>query len=1495
MKSSDIVNDSVGPKDQPRGLYNPEEFRDNCGFGMIAHQQGVPSHKLLQTAIESLTCMTHRGGIAADGKTGDGCGLLLQMPTPFMRSAARDILGRDLKNNFAVGMVFMSRVAEAQDRVRAAFEAAAKEFDFDVATWRVVPTQPDVCGEIALEQLPQIEQIFLEAEDASHEEVAAKLFMIRRRVEMVMRDDQDFYICSLSDRVISYKGLVMPADLEHFYPDLGDASLETAICVFHQRFSTNTLPRWPLAQPFRMLAHNGEINTIQGNRSWSRARTPKLSSPLLPDLHSVSPLVNEHGSDSSSLDNMLELLVTGGVDLPKALRMLIPPAWQNIEDIDPDLKAFYQYHAMHMEPWDGPAGIVLTDGRYACCLLDRNGLRPARWVTTSDGFITLASEVGTYHYEPGTVTAKGRVGPGQILVIDTETGEVLHTKDIDNKLKNSKPYKQWLRDNARHIEASYDTTVTAPIEGDALDVYQKMFQVTLEERDQVLKPLAQSGNEAVGSMGDDTPMAVLSARERSLYDYFRQKFAQVTNPPIDPLREAIVMSLEVDLGGEANLFEETEAHAKRVSLTSPILSQGKYESVLALNESDLKVQVLDATYNPEETTLKDAIATLCQEAGAHVTGGASVLVLSDRSFGEDRVPIHSLLATGAVHNHLIANGLRADSNLIVESGSARDSHQFACLLGFGATAIYPYLAYSVLTQQLADGEILGAPSACYKNYRKGINKGLLKIMSKMGISAVNSYRGAQLFEAVGLDAEVVDVAFSGVSSRIAGAGFAHLEFDQVQLARAARLKRKPVVAGGLLKYVHGGEYHAYNPDVVMSLQRAVVSNDTADYKTYADHCNDRPVAALRDLLNLKPSPEPIPLEDVEPIDAILKRFDSAGMSLGALSPEAHEALAMGMNAIGARSNSGEGGEDPARYGTNRVSKIKQIASGRFGVTPHYLVNAEVLQIKVAQGAKPGEGGQLPGGKVNDLIARLRYSVPGVTLISPPPHHDIYSIEDLAQLIFDLKEVNPDALVSVKLVSEPGVGTIAAGVAKAYADLITISGYDGGTAASPLTSIRHAGSPWELGLAEVHQTLRGNRLRGKIRLQADGGMKTGLDVVKAAILGAESFGFGTAPMIAMGCKYLRICHLNNCATGVATQNDKLREDHFVGDVERVVNFFRFVAEETREWMASLGVSKLEELIGRVDLLEHLDGTTDKQSALNLQPITWVDETAVDQPQFCEVDRNPPFDKGEKAALILSEVLPAIEGKQGGEFRFSVTNCDRSIGARISGEIAKRYGNAGMEESPITLKLQGTAGQSFGVWNAGGLHIYLAGDCNDYVGKGMAGGKLVVYPPEGSQFESKSASIIGNTCLYGATGGRLFASGCAGERFAVRNSGAHAVIEGTGDHCCEYMTGGCVTVLGETGLNFGAGMTGGMAFVLDETRAFPDRYNHELVEIHRISGEAAEAHRHFLRDNIVEFVEETGSSWGQHILDNFADYVGKFWLVKPKAADFNQLVARFRYTD
>jgi glutamate synthase (NADPH/NADH) large chain len=1352
-----------------------------------------------------------------------------------------------------------------------------------------------VCGEIALQSLPAIEQIFVDGGGLSDQELATRLFIARRKAEIANEADEEFYICSLSGRVIAYKGLVMPVDLPRFYHDLDDERLETAICVFHQRFSTNTMPRWPLAQPFRMLAHNGEINTIEGNRNWADARTARFKSPLLPDIQEIAPLVNRTGSDSSSLDNMLDVLLTGGVDMPVALRMLVPPAWQNMDHMDPDLKAFYEYHSMHMEPWDGPAGIVLTDGRYAVCLLDRNGLRPARWVKTKDGFITLASEIGTHGYQPEDVVAKGRVGPGQILMVDTQTGELLQTDEIENRLKSRQPYKRWLKEKAQRIEGTFGGEIASGIEPEQLDSFMKMFQVSNEERDAVLRPLAESGNEAVGSMGDDTPMAVLSRHERSLYDYFRQKFAQVTNPPIDPLRETIVMSLHTDLGGEKNIFHEGPEHADRVTLTSPVLSQGKFNTLLQLDRPGFKVRKIDCTYKPAEVSLQEALANLVQEAATLVRDGATILVLSDRAIDRDRLPIHSLLATGSIHHHLISQGLRIDANIVVESASARDSHQIACLLGFGATAIYPYLAYAVLDELIRSGEVLGEPSSCYKNYRKGINKGLLKIMSKMGISTVSSYRGAQLFEAVGLNGEVVDTAFRGVASRIEGSGFAELEQEQKNLSARAWSYRKTIEQGGLLKYVHGQEYHAFNPDVVMTLQQAVASGDYAVYQRYAGLVNERPVATLRDLLAPVAAEQPLALEQVEPIEKIMPRFDSAGMSLGALSPEAHEALAAAMNRVGARSNSGEGGEDPERFGTERVSKIKQIASGRFGVTPHYLVNAEVLQIKVAQGAKPGEGGQLPGGKVNELIARLRYSVPGVTLISPPPHHDIYSIEDLAQLIFDLKQVNPQALVSVKLVSEPGVGTIAAGVAKAYADLITISGYDGGTAASPLTSIRYAGSPFELGLAEVQQTLRGNGLRGAIRLQADGGLKTGLDVIKAAILGAESFGFGTAPMVALGCKYLRICHLNNCATGVATQNQRLRDDHFNGTVEMVVNFFTFVATEVREWLARLGVASLQELIGRTDLLECLPGNTEKQSRLDLKPILHKDEGSAGQPEFCQVKSNDPFDRGEKAEEMVAATLAAIESRSGGEFEFRVTNCDRSIGARLSGEIARRYGNTGMEDAPLTLRLTGTAGQSFGVWNAGGLHMYLEGDSNDYVGKGMAGGKLVIYPPRVSEFKSQETAIIGNTCLYGATGGRLFAAGVVGERFGVRNSGARAVVEGAGDHCCEYMTGGTITVLGPTGVNFGAGMTGGFAYVLDQDRSFIDKYNSELVEIHRVNAEYMEPYRNHLRSNIREFVEETGSQWGSHLLDNFEDYVGKFWLVKPKAADLDRLLSRLRNTD
>ncbi len=1474
------------------GLFRPEEFKDNCGFGLIAHMQGEASHHLLKTAIQSLTSMTHRGGINADGKTGDGCGLLLQKPDQFLRAVALDCFGQVLPEQYAAGMIFLS-----QDPVKA--EAARQVINREIAArglalagWREVPVDPGVLGRLARENLPRIEQVFVTGEGLSGQEFAIQLFFARRHAEAALQDDSDFYICSLSHQVIVYKGLMMPADLEQFYPDLGDERLATAICVFHQRFSTNTLPRWPLAQPFRFLAHNGEINTITGNRNWAQARRTKFASGLLPGLGELDPLVNRTGSDSSSMDNMLEIMVTGGVDLFRSLRMIIPPAWQNVETMDPDLRAFYEYNSMHMEPWDGPAGVVLTDGRHAVCLLDRNGLRPARWVTTRNGYITLASEVGVWDYQPDDVLAKGRVGPGQILAVDTQTGTVLHNDAINDSLKQRHPYKKWLRDHALRIQSTLDDKdVGSPFyDADQLRQYMKMFQVTFEERDQVLRPLGEQGQEAVGSMGDDTPVAVLSRRVRSPYDYFRQQFAQVTNPPIDPLRESIVMSLETCLGAEQNVFEETGEHARRAILTTPLISPAKWHAIMELAQPGFGRQQIDLNYD-ESGSLEDAVRDITRQAEDAVRAGRVLLVLSDRDIGRGRLPVHAALAVGAVHHHLVEKGLRCDCNILVETATARDPHQFAVLIGFGATAIYPYLAYEVLGDLIRTGEILGDLYEVFKNYRKGISKGLMKILSKMGISTVASYRGAQLFEAVGLADEVTALCFRGVVSRIGGARFADLESAQKQLAAEAWSLRKPIQQGGLLKFIYGGEYHAYNPDVVAALQAAVQQGDYAKFREYSALVDNRPVATLRDLLRLKEASQPLPLEQVEPVESILRRFDSAGISLGALSPEAHEAIAEAMNRLGARSNSGEGGEDPARYGTIRSSKIKQVATGRFGVTPEYLVNAEVLQIKVAQGAKPGEGGQLPGGKVNPLIARLRYAVPGVTLISPPPHHDIYSIEDLAQLIFDLKQVNPDALVSVKLVAEPGVGTIAAGVAKAYADLITISGYDGGTGASPLSSIRYAGSPWELGLAEAHQTLRGNDLRGNVRVQTDGGLKTGLDVIKAAILGAESFGFGTAPMIALGCKYLRICHLNNCATGVATQNDRLRKEHFIGTVDMVMNFFTFLAEETREWLARLGVPSLEALIGRTDLLEILPGETSQQAALDLSPLL-ANTSITGKPQFCTAERNPPFDQGLLAEKMVELSRNAITSRSGGSFELDICNCDRSVGARVSGEIARLHGNHGMDDAPVSFRFRGTAGQSFGVWNAGGLNLYLEGDANDYVGKGMAGGKLVVTPPKGSLLDTRESAIVGNTCLYGATGGKLFAAGTAGERFAVRNSGAHAVVEGTGDHCCEYMTGGFVCVLGRTGYNFASGMTGGFAYVLDLDNSFVDRLNNELVNIHRITCESMEAHRHHLHEVLEEYVAETGSAWGAGILDNLDDYLRRFWLVKPKAANLSSLLTSTR---
>ncbi|VAX10166.1 Glutamate synthase [NADPH] large chain [hydrothermal vent metagenome] len=1207
-------------------------------------------------------------------------------------------------------------------------------------------------------------------------------------------------------------------------------------------------------------------------------------------MEDVRPLVSMSGSDSNSLDNMLEALLAGGMGIFRAMRLLIPPAWQNVETMDADLRAFYEYNSMHMESWDGPAGIVMTDGRYAACSMDRNGLRPARWVITKDRHITLASEIGVYDYTPEEVVSKGRLKPGQMVAVDTETGELLMPEDIDTRLKTAQPYKDWICNRSLRLKSKLsEENCTSLLSAEQIKTYQKLFQVSFEERDQIIRPLAENGMEAIGSMGDDTPFPVLSRQLRSPYDYFRQQFAQVTNPPIDPIREQVVMSLETCFGRECNMFEETPEHADRLLIESPVLSTSKFSQLLALgNENPDYAHQRISLNRPLSQTLEASLHTICDEAVAAVNAGIVVLILSDIDIETDNLPVHALLATGAIHHRLIAEGLRCDANIVVESGSVRDPHHFATLIGYGATAIHPYLAYEVIRDLVRSGEIV-EKNTCKlgSQYRKGINKGLYKITSKMGISTISSYRGAQLFESVGLHQEVVELCFKGTTNRIQGARFEDLEAEQRSLHKLAWNNRKSIDQGGLLKFIHGNEDHAYNPDVVQTLQKAVKSGDYKTYQDYARQVNERVAISLRDLLKLRDDTQAISLNEVEAEEDILKRFDSAAMSLGALSPEAHETLAEAMNRLGGRSNSGEGGEDPARYGTEKRSKIKQVASGRFGVTPAYLRSAEVLQIKVAQGAKPGEGGQLPGHKVNDLIANLRYCKPGVALISPPPHHDIYSIEDLAQLIFDLKQVNPKALVSVKLVAEAGVGTIAAGVAKAYADLITISGYDGGTGASPLTSVKYAGGPWELGLSETHQLLRANDLRDKVRLQTDGGLKTGLDVVKAAILGAESFGFGTGPMVAMGCKYLRICHLNNCATGIATQDNVLRSEFFIGQVEMVMNYFRFITREVRELLAQLGCHKLTDLIGRTDLLELLEGTTNKQRNLDLGPLLSDGGVPEDKPQFCTEPHNEPFDKGELAERMVADALSAIENKSGGLFNYQVKNIHRSIGARLSGEIAARHSNTGMEDAPITLKLTGTAGQSFGVWNAGGLNMYLEGDANDYVGKGMAGGKLVLRHPQGSQFDSATTPIMGNTCLYGATGGKLFAAGTAGERFAVRNSGCHAVVESIGDHGCEYMTGGTVTVLGETGTNFGAGMTGGFAYVYDKAGTFVDCINQD-INIQRIGSEHMEAYRNHLREILEEFVQETGSQHGQGILDNFADTACKFWLLTPKAASLDEIL-------
>ena len=1466
-------------------LYKKDSFKDNCGFGLIANLEGKPSRQIVINSIEALKSMTHRGGIGSDGKTGDGCGLMLNINKDFFIKTIKNEQNINLSNRFAIGQLFYFKEFTS---VKSKIKKILNEEGLKLVTKRDVPIKKDILGHIALDCIPNIYQIFIESNNnnMSDEEFETALLQSRKFIEEIYLNDEKLYFCSFSAKTIIYKGLMLPSDIKNFYIDLQSKQFTSSICVFHQRFSTNTSPRWHLAQPFRLLAHNGEINAIRGNRNWSRARSNIFETTNIPKIQKFKQIVNETGSDSSALDNMLEILVSGGINILKSIRMIIPPAWQNAQIIDPDVRSFHEYNSMHMEPWDGPAGIVMSDGKWAICVLDRNGLRPARYQIDNLNNITIASETGVNPVHDENIKSKGRISPGGLLAINTENSEILSEKDVDSALKNGATYRRWLKDNAIYIESSldkYEGPGLKKISSEEFKISSKLFLLYKEERTSVIKPLAIDSQEGTGSMGDDTALAVMSKMHRQIYDYFRQQFAQVTNPPIDSLRESSVMSLETCFGPELNVFEESPEHAKRLVISSPVLSHKKLQSILI--NPYFKCDEIKLAYKKDDC-LKDALKLLQKQAVNSIKEGNTIIHLDESLPDKNSIPINSLLAVGCVHQKLVELGLRSKANIIVTSSSARDTHQIACLIGFGATAVYPTLAYQTILDLTERNELKGSPHENCARYRKGVNKGLLKIISKMGISTISSYRGSQLFEIIGLNSDIVDLCFTNTESRIGGKNLEALDKEIKALNDYARSNLSEINVGGLLKYVHGGEYHTYNPEIVKKLQEAVSTGSQETYNEYANLVDNRPPAMLRDLLHLKElGKRDNTKSNLESIDKIIKRFDSAGMSLGSLSPKAHETLAEAMNTLGARSNSGEGGEGKHRYGTLKMSKIKQVASGRFGVTPHYLVNAEVLQIKIAQGAKPGEGGQLPGGKVNKLIAELRYSTPGITLISPPPHHDIYSIEDLAQLIFDLKQVNPKALVSVKLVSEPGVGTIATGVAKAYADLITISGHDGGTGASPLTSIRYAGSPWELGLAESHQSLRDAGLRHKVRLQTDGGMKTGLDVIKAAILGAESFGFGTGPMISMGCKYLRICHLNNCATGVATQRKDLIDQHFIGEKEKVMNYFKFIANDVREHLRKIGVNKLEDIIGQTQYLKQLTDIEDQYKSIDLSGLLEKDSEN-EESFFCTVERNDPWDKGKLSQKIIKQSKKIIDEEKKGTLNFNISNTDRSIGAGISGYIAEKFGEEGLPKK-LSLKFNGSAGQSFGCWNANNLHLILNGDANDYVGKGMNGGRIVI--KNNSEYASNETSVLaGNTCLYGATGGELFISGSVGERFAVRNSGASAVVEGAGDHCCEYMTGGHVTVLGSVGLNFGAGMTGGFAYVLDEDRTFFDKCNRGLVNLERISIEEMQPHRKFLKEVLQKHYKFTKSSKAKLIIDDFERYEPYFWLVIPAAVNIQDLL-------
>tara|TARA_R110000787_G_scaffold91109_11_gene192200 strand:+ start:568 stop:5127 length:4560 start_codon:yes stop_codon:yes gene_type:complete len=1469
------------------GLYDPAHEHDACGVGMVVSIDGKKRREVVEAGIQALKALWHRGAVDADGKTGDGAGIHVEIPQDFFHEHTIRTGHTPGPGPIAVGMIFLPRTdLMGQERCRSIVEAQILQFGYSIYGWRQVPLNVGIIGEKANATRPEIEQIMIAGKPgASDEEFERDLYVIRRRIEkqVIAESIPDFYICSLSCRSIIYKGMFLAEQVTSFYPDLLDERFESRFAIYHQRYSTNTFPTWKLAQPFRMLAHNGEINTLSGNVNWMRSHETRLGSDLFgDDIEDLKPIIQSGSSDSAALDATFELLARAGRDAPMVKTILIPDAWSNKPNVTAEHAALFSYSNCVMESWDGPAAICASDGEWVIAGMDRNGLRPLRYSIREDGLLVVGSETGMVSIDESRIVEKGRVGPGQMIAVNLEEGRFYHDGELRDVLAARAPFAEWVK-NITHLDSLIQDKGSQAREFDRNELRRRQLCAghTLEELELLLQPMVEDAKEAVGSMGDDTPIAVLSENYRGLHHFFRQAFSQVTNPPIDSLREYRVMTLNTRLGNLGNVLEQDASQTKLLQLRSPVLSNAAFEAMRDYM-GDTAVEV-DCTFEADggDNALRDAMDRIRRDAENAVRGGAVHVILSDKKVGPDRAPIPMILATGGVHSHLIRESLRTFTSLNVRSGECLDTHYFAVLIGVGATTVNAYLAQEAIADRFDRG-LFGDRSLddCVERYVEAVNQGLLKIMSKMGISVISPYRGACKFEAIGLSRTLVSEYFPGMSSRISGIGLTGIQRNAVRLHRRAfsdDVITLPI--GGLYRYRRSGESHAFQGEMIHLLQSACDHDSYAAYKRYTEAVYRQAPVSLRDLMEFSPQGAAVPLEDVESITELRKRLVAPGISLGALGPEAHETLSIAMNRIGAKSDSGEGGEDPARFrpranGDNASSAIKQIASGRFGVTAEYLNNCREIEIKIAQGAKPGEGGQLPGIKVSEMIARLRHSTPGVTLISPPPHHDIYSIEDLSQLIYDLKQINPDAKVCVKLVAQSGIGTIAAGVAKAKADVILVSGHSGGTGASPQSSIKYAGLPWELGLAEVHQVLTLNRLRQEVTLRTDGGIKTGRDVVIAALLGADEYGIGTTSLVAMGCIMVRQCHSNTCPVGVCTQMDSLR-DKFTGTPDKVVNLFSFVAEEVREILAKLGARSLDEIVGRTDLLMQVRRGNPHLDDLDLNPLLVQADPGGEWRRKDREGRNEVPDTLD--AQMIKDVAPALEGGEKMQLAYNIQNTQRAIGTRLSSAITRRFGMTGLQPGHITVRLRGSAGQSLGAFAVQGLKLQVLGDANDYVGKGLSGGSIVIRPVTASPLATNENTIIGNTVLYGATAGKLFAAGQVGERFAVRNSGANAVIEGCGANGCEYMTGGSVAILGPVGDNFGAGMTGGMAFVYDTDESFADNVNADTVVHHRIQSPYWEK---VLRDLVTEHWRETQSRFAERLLVDWDRELRRFWQVVPK---------------